>query len=676
MKKILFVLFTLPLLTFAQNDSLAVKRINDIRNLFLDYDYQEFFKPDTSFDLLKSISNFHQQNDVIDRSVYLEKRAEQLRRDLGLVVVANYQENFNVNPINDIEENISYVRRAQVGVQWDIADGGLLENRARAKMTSDRVAREKLRYEIAKEEQFFLKRFDVTVLTFNQLRIEMLQKNFEELKTQYAITQDLVFLNKANKERLLKIEIELSEVESLISLYKNYGEFVQVESDTNFLTEPIIPLIDLNYQYILELLGVQMDSLTQPDEFYPYFSWYHRVGLRPYVRLNNYDMIEGTNRNYFSGGISLTIPLSYSTKLDNEVEHEQWRFDNAQFERDQIKQQEEVLNAMYDFRYHLKQFMDHYQKRKLTFERLRIERARIKLVGSYADPYSGLALYNDLLNLNLRLIDDLQEIYLNALKIHSLFPNTPIQELVHAAKPEDFIKFIAHKEKSIYVWNKTFEEFNNDFIREYLIYNDFKSIIISANASDTILNKKNYMRSASINGELYLMLGSNKLFYHQDIGSYMTRVQNNYPETKITGFHLDIEPHTFEEWDTESDKLLQTYLSLVEKASEFCLKNELKLQISVPKHYDEVVMNQLFKLVDEVYFMCYENVDTDFLVRKLEKYATKYPNQVVIALRTEDFKNRIEMEEKANVLQQKLSVSKFAYHDLSRIISLDKSGLK
>jgi hypothetical protein len=85
-------------------------------------------------------------------------------------------------------------------------------------------------------------------------------------------------------------------------------------------------------------------------------------------------------------------------------------------------------------------------------------------------------------------------------------------------------------------------------------------------------------------------------------------------------------------------------------------------------------MDQLFQIVDKVYFMCYENVDTDFLIKKLKPFVDANKEKVVIALRTEDFINRLEMEDKIDVLQDSLKVNEFAYHDLQRIISFDKKG--
>ena len=61
-------------------------------------------------------------------------------------------------------------------------------------------------------------------------------------------------------------------------------------------------------------------------------------------------------------------------------------------------------------------------------------------------------------------------------------------------------------------------------------------------------------------------------------------------------------------------------------------------------------------------------------MRKLESYTDSYKSKVVIALRTEDFENRLEMEDKISDLQKRLGINEFAYHDLRRIINFDKQG--
>ena len=83
-------------------------------------------------------------------------------------------------------------------------------------------------------------------------------------------------------------------------------------------------------------------------------------------------------------------------------------------------------------------------------------------------------------------------------------------------------------------------------------------------------------------------------------------------------------------------------------------------------------MDKVYALVDKVYFMCYENVDTDFLVRKLQAYIDLYMDKTVIALRTEDFDNRLDMENKAAELKERLEINEFAFHDMRRMINYDR----
>ncbi len=666
----------MPILATSQNDSLYSIMAFELKKLIFESPYQAKNFTDTSLAYLNEISKKNTTSNNIDRSVYLEKRAEQLKKDIGVDFTSGYQQNINLDPSSDLEENISYSGRVQLGVEWDLLNNGLLENRVRSQMISDRVNREKLQYNIAVNGEQYIYRFDQTLILFNQFKLELLNQRLIQIKKQYKIIQDLVLLRKSSKEELIKVEMELTETESLINLYESYAEYMQIEPSSFDISSQTIPLIDLDYTRIFELVGLQSDSLENSSEFKPYFSWYHQMSLKPYLRYNYYDILQGPNRGYFAGGINLSIPLNFSTQLNNEVEYEKWQYDNAQFIRDQSKLQEDVLNSAYDFRHHLKSFIEHYQKRKLISEKLRIEKARLKISDKYVDPITILKLDDDMLLEDLNLIEDLQNLYLKALKIHSKLNEVAINEIVKSVTPNDFIQFIEKKDRSIYVWSSTFDNYTSDFLNEYIIYNEINHVIVSVNKYEKTEEKWKLMKLLKETNDLYFMLGDNKLFYNQNIGVYLAEVLENYPLISPTGIHLDIEPHTMPEWDEHKVKMQEDYLNLVKQAKIFCDKNELKLQISVPKHYNELIMNQLFDVVDEVYFMCYENVDTDFLIRKLKPYVDAHQDKVVIALRTEDFENRLAMENKVSELKERLGIIKFAYHDLSRMISLDKSGLR
>mgnify|MGYP001942567521 FL=1 len=660
--------------TFSQQDSLLLTKIEELKVLFEDYDYDPIEFEDTSLVVIRDISKLEDLTQFPDRSVYLQKRAEQLRKDIGLNAVGSYIENLSADPADGLENNIGYQRRVQAGIQWEVLDAGYLENKVRAQMLEDRILREKLSNDITKEGQFYVKRFDQTVFTFNRMKLDLLEKRLIELDKQHGLIRDLVFLKKLKKEQLIKVEIRLAEVESLINVYKSYNDYLEIDEDSVSDLNEDLPLIDLNYDAIFKLVGMQTDSLLAGVDYVEYFKWYHEVGLRPFARYNYYDIITGDNRQYFSAGVNVTVPLSFNTKLNNEVEHEKWKYENERFTRNRAQLHEDVLNTAYEFRYQMKQFVDNYQTRKLINERLRIEKAKMRLSEISVDPFKGLDLFDELMESDIELLELLQGLYLKALKIHTKIPGVAIDDIIKSQSAGDLFEYVKVKKRDVYIWSKTFENYTGDFLAEYAVYNEFGKMIVAVSDKDDSKEKKLFMQYAAESSEVYFMLGNNKLFYNSDITGYLERVLTNYEKTSPTGIHLDIEPHTFDSWDNDRRGLLNKYVVLVAEVSRFCTKNNLKLEISVPKHYDEFIMDQLFQLVDKVYFMCYENVDTDFLVRKLKTYMDKYADKVVIALRTEDFDNRLEMENKIDDLQKRLDIVEFAYHDLQRIISFDKRG--
>ncbi|MGB0805682.1 MAG: hypothetical protein ACPGRC_03270, partial [Salibacteraceae bacterium] len=88
--------------------------------------------------------------------------------------------------------------------------------------------------------------------------------------------------------------------------------------------------------------------------------------------------------------------------------------------------------------------------------------------------------------------------------------------------------------------------------------------------------------------------------------------------------------------------------------------------------YPEEDIFKIFEAVDRVYFMCYENVKTDFIVRKTMKYPTE---KKYIALRTNDFKNRLEMEQKFIELNQKTKTAGYVVHDLGSMLEFDTNSI-
>ncbi|MCB9223390.1 MAG: hypothetical protein H6582_04350 [Crocinitomicaceae bacterium] len=659
----------------AQNDTIFFDRVKKLQSLFDETNYRPITFEDTSLQVIERISLLQRTNDDVSRSNYLEYQLALTERDYGLSLDGGYTE--IVNPsIGDLEDNLTYRRKFVVGAEWNVLHGGFFENKVKARILEDRILREQMNLDASKESYNYLRRFDRTIYTFNTVKIRLLYERKAQLEKQYKVIADLVHLKKLKKEELIQIETRLSEVESLINVYLSYNLYLNPESEDLEFDAYNLPLIDLDYAKIFSLLGKQTDSLLATRDYKDYYHWYNEISLKAFARYNYYSLIDQGYRSFISTGVSFSIPIPFNHKLKNQVESERYKYDNSRLIQDRANLHEEILSTGYEFRYKLKQFIAFYQKRKLFMERLRVEKVKVRLHDNNIDPLQGLELYDDLLQIDIELVDLLQNMYLKALKIHSRIPHASIRDVVKFQTTEEINEYVDDKERSIYVWSKTFEEFNADFLAEYVIYNEFEKVFVAVSKGDTLDEKKKFFEYASQNAEVHYMIGDNNMIYEDDIHGYLGAIIKEYGKFEPKGIHLDVEPHTFEDWATEKPKLIKMYLEMIGKAKTYCKDNNLEFSVSIPLHYGEEVVDQLLEACDYVYFMCYENTKTDYIDKKITPYIDNGKDQIVLAFRTEDFNNRIEMEDKIKEVEALTSIDAFAYHDLRRLITFDRVNIE
>jgi hypothetical protein len=94
-----------------------------------------------------------------------------------------------------------------------------------------------------------------------------------------------------------------------------------------------------------------------------------------------------------------------------------------------------------------------------------------------------------------------------------------------------------------------------------------------------------------------LMIGNNDLI-KGNVESYLVNKVTPLLSSSIAGLHLDVEPHTFPDWDTNKEYYLNEYVNMVKIAKIYCIQNKLTLSISIPVHYPNESIEQLFELLD------------------------------------------------------------------------------
>jgi len=663
-------------IVYAQSDTTFFSGVRELQKIFDETNYKPIEFQDTSLKIIDQISHRSSSINNFSRSLYLEKQKEYIESDYGLAITGGYVENFG--PIGgDLDDNIQYARRVGLGVEWKILNDGYFENRVQAEILDDKIQRSQMMNDATIESYQYLERFDYTIFIFNKVKIDLLNKRKKQLESQYDIIANLVLLKMLTKQDVINLQTRLAEVESLINVYQSYNDYLAVTDDSVSFDYTNLPLIDLDYESIFSKLDIQTDSLLSTSVYEDYYSWYHQITLGTFVRYNYYDVISSDDRAFFSAGLNFSIPIPFNHKLQNEIEAEKWKYDNEKLVQGRIDLQENVLNIGYEFRYKLKQFIGFHQKRKIFMERLRIEKVKVRLGDNNVDPLAGLELYDDILQIDIELVDLLQNLYLKALKIHSCIPHAEIRDIIKTQSTKNMSEYLDKKERAVYVWSKTFEDFTPVFLAEYLVYNEFEKVVVAVHLEDSLKKEKSmFMNYAAENGEVYFMIGDNIMMDEKDVTGRLNKILSEYSAVKPKGIHLDVEPHTFENWGIEKQKLLNQYVEMVGKVSTYCDANNLELEVSIPLYYGPEVVDKLLALVDRIYFMCYENVKTEYLVNKLTTYIDNGRDKIVVALRTEDFVNRIEMEAKIKEIEKQTGIIKFAYHDLRRMISFDRKSIE
>ena len=166
------------------------------------------------------------------------------------------------------------------------------------------------------------------------------------------------------------------------------------------------------------------------------------------------------------------------------------------------------------------------------------------------------------------------------------------------------------------------------------------------------------------------MIGSNKLL-NTGIAGFLDTLKLNLNLAQIKGIHLDIEPHTFDDFKENKEQYFKKYINVLKQAKQFADNNKLELSVSIPLSYPDEILNEINSVCNQVYLMAYENVDPDFISRKTTEEKAILKNKCVLALRTKDFDNRTSMDETF----KKLGFEKTAYHDLDDLIKFDNTSI-
>ena len=617
-----------------------------------------------------------QENTKINNQNQLQLRLNQLqqkinKKDIGLHATVSYQENLK-SPIVDPEEIVIFKRRAIAGLDWDLLNNGLYENRIKNKIL-------KLNYAALEKKQLtdnlnaFQNKQTVQIISyFNSKKIEILNARKYLNNKQTPIIEKLWAIKHITKDNYLKLIQNTTDINAQYNLYQNYNQ-VNIEKG-NFAFE--LPILDLNIQKLLQKINYSpVDStMIDADEVAKYQASYLKdVSLKAYTRYNYYDVYNAAqpNRSFISVGMNLSLPLAFNQKEKKEFYLTQYLLSNKSQTTDTLDIQLVVLNKYYEYQYKLKQFKNLYHKRLVFEELLRTERVKAQLSDFEFNPNTALFILDDYWSNAIELIDLKQDLYKILLDI---------KIIVHGANIVDYTSplnlsnlNIASSNppfKAVYVWSDAFKNNSQTVINEYCKVNEFNPLLISYNSTRIYIQQISEFISKNYTTPIHIMIGSNKLL-NTGFEGYLDTLRTNINLSQVKGIHLDIEPHTFSDFKENKEQYFKKYITVLKQAKQFADNNKLELSVSIPLSYPDDVLNEINLTCNYVYLMAYENVDVDFISRKTIEEKSIFKNKCVLALRTKDFENRTSMDEAF----KKIGFEKTAYHDLDDLIKFDNTSI-
>jgi len=615
----------------------------------------------------------------------LNAKRKQLKEDLGLQLRGNYLENLEQGVV-DIESGGFYKRRAQLGLKWDILKNGLLDNKYDAKALKNDLILNKFQQEQEIKKESYSRLFNTIIYTFNKAKTEKLEQRKAILDRSVDFQRKLFNYNMVLWDEVVETISKKSETQNMLKNNQNYNEGIQTNVNKD-IDAKALPVIDINVEKVIDDIQNESvkDSLVElkAEILKHQYNPLTDVSLSTFLRYNIYnnpdlyvDQAGNTSpsRDFVSIGLSFGIPIPFGFDNNKEVQQARLEKFEAKQDKNSLNNLKEALNYYYEYQYGLNQYIEFYHKRKKLQEQIRQEQTKKTIQDGNYSSMKTLRLMENLSAVDFELYDIQQKIYLKLLNIYTFLNDYSINEVVDPIDMEEMVGQLK-TERSLYVWASSFEQYENDYLINFLSDNRIKQLMLSLGPQDRVLDKaKSFIPQARDSGiNVEIMIGNNSLMYKNKRNKLKTFIEES-AELGVEGVHLDVEPHTIDAWDEKREKFLNLFIQMAEYAGQVADANDVHLGISIPLFYDKSVLNAIYPHCDQVFLMAYKQKDVDYLERKIVNELEAKQDKTVIALRPEDFKDQNALEDFMVELFNSTNISEYAWHDLEGLMNLQQGN--
>ena len=624
-----------------------------------------------------------QRTDVPETDLFAARQRDALR-DVGLSAHAGVVENFEPG-VSEADEGI-YRRRAQVELRWDVLKGGFFESRLQARKLEYEeeatllAARERERREWYQEMDGLLEAAfaegKMSLLNDRSLALADLVDITAELYRRTAVPRDDLLLRMREQA---EVAVELKHA---AAVYAASGFAARLRVSIAPGPARSLPILEIAEERLDDFLGdgslsrdiIDLQMEIEELERHPIRS----VNVRPSLKYNVYQggsFADGAVRDYVAASVAVSVPLSFRGGTSSEIAAAKRRTLEHEMEREIVDVRRLVRRRAATYKGLLRDYL------RLHDEQLRL-RARIgdaatmqRLEDPAYSPIIVLADVSALLDVQVRMVDQKMEMYRLLLEIA---PYLEPRALMKITAPVDVPRMVhaSRRDRSIYIWSETFKKHTNAFLLEELRRAEVGGDVYLSlgQAGGSTEKARHFIREAQSAGlDVHLMLGKRRLSADRD-ADRMRELVVQARSLAAGGIHLDIEPHTLDDWDERAAMYLDEFTTALAFARHLTSENGLALSISLPVFHDRGHIAAVVEQCDDVVLMAYGAHGTQEVLKRLVGDLAATASRLSVALRPDDFVAAEELDAYSEHLSRTAAVKGFVLSDAESLAARRLAG--
>lgn len=600
-----------------------------------------------------------------DREI-LAVEAEIENSDPGLKFESGY--NFHDGDVDDDRQS------AYAGLSWDIFNDGLLENKSQARRFEYQREIEEIRAQQQRHKDLFKCRDTFLFYSFNGLKTAIQQRKKEVLSQLYELSRKAYFLGDILADDLLKIEYETKKTDTTINKYTIQSR--QIVSEQYNLIPQLPEILTPDLPSLIHAIETdstypkiaQLSEAILEEQYNPLYEKRLRFFVKTGVNENQGSLSSGD----VSSGVYFSTPL-IRTKKDV-LPHKIGRIKTLlkKEQEDIIKEAARLHNAYGEKLTDAEKLF--YQQQRVA-ERLRrslyISENRKTTTGIHGFDEHILVLrhLDELLDTRFEYVAVQESLYRQLLHMFTLTQTDWRQEFITQVGLGSEMKRGRKGNRSIYIWAKEFQKYDNKLIEQIFRAKGLEKAIISFSKEIDRQKLDHFIELAKLNGiRTELMLSENTWV-----------LPEKWPKVQLAvealcefgqPIHLDIEPHTLPDYQDKRQEYDTYFIEMIRKIRTITNEYSIELNIALPVLHGPDFVDAVASLSDHIYIMAYGDLSQDQLREKIAPFQNISRNKIVLALRPKDFASELKQEEFIDLTFEQTGLTTFALHDFAQFIDM------